>query len=72
MRREPDRSLAAFLRAIRTQPFFGPKLLSAVAFLLALINTKGLRYGVTVDAATIVASVVLGYPLWRKWGRRAT
>ena len=64
-----SRSFGSFLRAVRAQSGFKWRLLSASAFWAALAVKEGVRWSAELLGLSIVAALLLGYPLWRRWGQ---
>jgi hypothetical protein len=59
-----------FLRATRDQPGARLKLLSFLAFAIALSSSKGGEYGLIVAGCSLAGVFTLGYPAWWWIARR--
>ncbi len=66
----PDRSVGAYFRAIRDRPGFGARVMAAGSFSLAVVASEGVIDALMLLAVVLVASVLIGYPIWRRRGRR--
>lgn len=64
-----DRTLRAFLWAIRTRDGFRLKLLATGAFGLGVVIKSGVLTMLVWGGAGIALGLVIGYPLFRRSGR---
>jgi hypothetical protein len=69
---DEDRSVGAFLRAIRTFPGFGARVGAALCYAAVLVREGGLDTGLLLLSATFGLSFAVGYPIWRRTGTRQT
>lgn len=59
----------AFLSTVRSEPGFGLRLVSSMAFGFALLVTKGITALVIAVAAGLTIAFLVGYPYFRARGR---
>lgn len=64
-----DRSFTAFLRAVRSEPGFGLRVASTLAFGLGLLIAKGVVAVLLALAAAVGLGLAIGYPYFRARGR---
>jgi hypothetical protein len=67
---DEDRSLRGFFSAIRRQRGFTLRFVSAVGLWSALALKDGIYATTLLLGVTAAAVVVIGYPVWRRWGTR--
>jgi hypothetical protein len=66
-----DRSFGAYIKATTTARGSGLRLAIVACFSAGLIISQGI-FGLVIVLVTPVGSVLLAYPLWRRWGRMPT
>jgi ABC-type dipeptide/oligopeptide/nickel transport system permease subunit len=64
-----DRTVRAFLTAIRASPAFGMRVAATLAFAVSLVLTKGFATAIFALVLGAVLGLVIGYPLFRRRGR---
>lgn len=69
MRDRNDRSIRAFLRAIRAAPGFGLRVVAMTGFALSMAAAKGVRAMIGALLLGAVLGFVVGYALFRRSGR---
>jgi hypothetical protein len=69
---DEDRSVGAFLRAIRRFPGFGTRVAAALCYAAVLVHEGGLNTALLLLGATFGLSFAVGYPIWRRTGTRQT
>ena len=44
--------------------------MAASSFSLVVVASEGVRSALLLLAVVLVGSVLIGYPMWRRWGRK--